>query len=76
MAEEQPESSAVGARVEGTREQRELKEMSPMPDPSEIPEVEEEPKSKKLDWEALIAAAEEDFDLLESPVDAAAKTLK
>ncbi|KAE9547727.1 hypothetical protein FO519_009061 [Halicephalobus sp. NKZ332] len=76
MAEEQPESSALDPEVEGFGEKRDLKEMSPMPDPSEIPEVQEEPKPKKLDWEALIAAAEEDFDLLESPVDAAAKALK
>uniref|UniRef100_A0AC34RMR7 Uncharacterized protein n=1 Tax=Panagrolaimus sp. JU765 TaxID=591449 RepID=A0AC34RMR7_9BILA len=58
--------------------ERDLKEASPMPNSTNLVENEnDKPKlSRKLDWEALIAAAEEDFDLLESPVDAAAKTLK
>uniref|UniRef100_A0AC35GDS7 Uncharacterized protein n=1 Tax=Panagrolaimus sp. PS1159 TaxID=55785 RepID=A0AC35GDS7_9BILA len=59
-------------------EMGELKEQSPMPDENEIEEKEEEIKTtskSKLDWEALIAAAEEDFDLLDSPMDAAVKTL-
>uniref|UniRef100_A0AC34F947 Uncharacterized protein n=1 Tax=Panagrolaimus sp. ES5 TaxID=591445 RepID=A0AC34F947_9BILA len=58
---------------------RDLKEQSPMPEEKDDEEEkgeEEVVKSKsKLDWEALIAAAEEDFDLLESPMDSAVKTL-
>uniref|UniRef100_A0A914YL35 Uncharacterized protein n=1 Tax=Panagrolaimus superbus TaxID=310955 RepID=A0A914YL35_9BILA len=62
---------------------RDLKEQSPMPpDEKEMDEEEENGEEQivkttksKLDWEALIAAAEEDFDLLETPMDSAVKTL-